>query len=286
MERSHKVSIVMSAKNEEKFIGDAISSILHQSYDNLELVVVDDYSTDKTQEVVRSFTDTRIRLYGKKNELPGQACSRNIGITLAKGRLIAYQDADDISAPERIELQVAEFLKLKQPCVIGTWIEERIGTTARVWQLPVSHASIVQGFNRTYNRVTIVSGTILFPRELGLAVPMRPKFRHFEDWDQLCRFYEFGTVEFRNVARSLYRYNIRPKGSKGQRDWTRHNVYERACRARRWAQLPEWNSIEEFEAYLSRSPREYLRWRGLREVLEMKVTIERIRTSLLSRHLT
>ena len=162
---------------------------------------------------------------------------------------------------------------------MGSWIDKRMGSAGRVWQLPSSHEQIVAGFNRSYNRVTFVSATMLFPRSVGIAVPNRTRFTYFEDRDQLCRLAESGMVEFRNVPAPLYTYNIRPKGSKGQGDWSRHNVFERACRARRRAGLAEWSSLEEFEAFLSRSLGQSIRWRGIRKLLTMKVYIENLRTS-------
>lgn len=268
------VSVVMAAKNEEKYIATAIQSILDQTYDRLELIVVDDYSTDDTLEVVRSFQDPRVRLYEKKSEPAGAAASRNLGVQLAQGELVAYQDADDVSHLRRLDLEVQEFLAGEKPRIVGSWIEERIGDKSQIIRLPTSHEEIVAGFMRLYNRVTFVSGTMLFPHNLALAVPGRERFRYFEDWDQLCRLNELGTVEFRNVPEVLFTYNIRPKGSKGQVDWLRYNVFERACRARRCSGLEEWDAAEEFEAYLRRSPLEFLWWYALRGLLDIKLQME------------
>jgi glycosyltransferase involved in cell wall biosynthesis len=277
------VSVVMPAKNEKRYIGTAIESVLQQTYQNLELIVVDDYSTDRTAEVVRSFNDRRVILYEKKSEPAGVSASKNIGIARSKGSFVAYQDADDYSLADRIELQVKEAVSGKKTRVVGSWIEQRIGENSRVWQLPVAHEDIVAGFNRFYNRVTFVSGTMLFPRAVGLKVPNRVQFKCFEDWDQLCRLSESGDVEFRNVPKVLFVYNIRPKGSKGRGDWSRYNILERACRARRFAGLPEWESVEDLEAYMASSPGAFLRWEGLRRLLELKVTLERLRISRMAK---
>jgi len=273
----------MTAKNEERYIATAIRSILDQTYDHLEMIIVDDYSEDHTCDVVRSFQDPRVILHRKTSELPGVPASRNIGCQLARGSVIALQDADDYSYPQRLQLQIAELLAGDKPRIVGSWIEQRIGNTIRVRQLPTSHSEIVAGLNRLFNRVTIVSGTMLFPRSLALAVPFRERFPIFEDWDLLCRFNELGTVEFRNVPKVLFTYNIRPKGSKSQRDWARFNVFERACRWHRHSGLPEWSSIEEFEAYLARSPLEFARWRGMQELLDIKLKIEIRRIRRLAR---
>ena len=276
------VSVVMPARNEEKYIGTAIESILRQSYTRLELIVVDDRSSDRTLDVVRSFRDSRITVYQKQtNEIPGAPASRNIGVQQAKGELIAYQDADDFSYPNRLERQIIELQRGKEARVVGTWIEYRLGANARVPQLPTSHSEIVAGFLRLYNRVTFVSGTMLLPRFLAIQIPGRSRFRYFEDWDQLCRFNELGTIEFRNIPEPLYAYNVRPKGSKGQADWAIYNVYERACRSRRYSGLKEWETRKQFEQYLNQFPLQFLRWRTLQLMLHLKSQCElwRIRRS-------
>ncbi len=269
-----RVTVIMPAQNEERYIGEAIESVLYQTYDRWELVVVDDHSTDRTAEIVRSFNDSRIRLYQKSTEPPGRASSRNIGISMARGSFIAYHDADDYSRPTRIELQVKEALAGIKPRAVGTWVEQLPAAGPRIRQLPVSHEQIVAGFGRAYKRVTIVAGTLLLPRRVVVAIPLRVRFKYLEDWDQVCRIHEAQMVEFRNVPEVLYTYNIRPKGSKCQRDWACYNVFERACRARRQTGLTEWDSLEQFEAYLEGSMRESLYWRTLRQLLHLKANIE------------
>jgi glycosyltransferase involved in cell wall biosynthesis len=214
-----KVSVVMCAKNEEKYIGVAIESILHQTYPNVELVVIDDGCSDGTPEIVRAFNDPRVRLYANNSGPHGAAAGRNLGVKLSTGTLVALQDADDYSYPNRIELQVRAQAIGHKPRVVGSWIEERLGERVRVRRLPTSHGDIVAGFHRFCNRVTFVSGTMLFPRSVWLAVPERPQFQYMEDWDQLCRIAEADAVEFCNVPEPLFVYNIRPKGVKGKSAW-------------------------------------------------------------------
>ena len=273
-DRKPLVSVVMTAKNEERFIATAIQSILGQTYDHLEMIVVDDYSNDSTCDVVRSIQDPRIVLHKKTTEPFGVPYSRNLGIQRARGTLIALQDADDYSHPRRLELQIEELFAGEKPRIVGSWIEHRIGDRSSIVRLPTSHDKIVAGLNRFYNRVTFVSGTMMLPRELALAIPFRERFRLFEDWDQLSRLHELGTAEFRNIPEPLFTYNIRPKGSKGQSDWSRFNVFERACRWRRHSGLPEWDTIDEFETFLVQSPLEFARWRAVRGLLDIKIRME------------
>lgn len=99
------VSVIIPVYNRENMIGIAIESVLSQSYSNLELIVVDDGSTDKTKDVIRSFKDIRISLIEANHN--GAYAARNIGIENAKGEYIAFLDSDDIWLPEKLAKQVA-----------------------------------------------------------------------------------------------------------------------------------------------------------------------------------
>ncbi len=103
------VSVVMAAHNAEAFIGQALASMLGQTLRDLEVIVVDDASTDATAELVRGFDDARVVLVS----LPanrGAAAARNVALTRTRGAYVAIMDADDVSRPDRLALQV-EFLE-------------------------------------------------------------------------------------------------------------------------------------------------------------------------------
>ncbi|WP_460891927.1 glycosyltransferase family 2 protein [Rufibacter soli] len=100
------VSIVMAAYNEEKYIKEAIDSILSQTYPHFEFIIVNDGSTDKTEEIILSYQDPRIR-YVKNETNLRLIASLNKGLSLAEGKYIARMDSDDISLPKRLEIQVA-----------------------------------------------------------------------------------------------------------------------------------------------------------------------------------
>lgn len=99
-----RVSVVIPAYNAERCIGEAIQSVLKQSYREWEVVVVDDGSTDRTSEVVAGFGE-RVRYLRQTNA--GAAAARNAGIREARGELIAFLDADDVWLPDKLQLQVA-----------------------------------------------------------------------------------------------------------------------------------------------------------------------------------
>ncbi|MGK7951571.1 MAG: glycosyltransferase family 2 protein [Xenococcaceae cyanobacterium] len=109
MNQNAKVSVIIPAYNTEKYIQKAIASVLAQTLKNLEIIVVDDCSTDDTINVVQSFNDPRLRLLLNSQNL-GAGGARNRALEAARGKWIAVLDSDDWYAPERLErlVQVAE----------------------------------------------------------------------------------------------------------------------------------------------------------------------------------
>jgi glycosyltransferase involved in cell wall biosynthesis len=99
------VSIVMPVFNAEQYIQQAIESILHQTLQDWELIIVDDGSSDKTSKIIHTLTDKRIKLVTNEQNL-GIIDSLNKGVLNASGKYIARMDADDISLPTRLETQV------------------------------------------------------------------------------------------------------------------------------------------------------------------------------------
>lgn len=99
------VTVLMSVYNGERFLREAIDSILDQTFTNFEFLIVNDGSTDKSVEIIESYKDTRIRLINNEKNLKLIA-SLNKGISLARGKYIARMDCDDISMPDRLEKEV------------------------------------------------------------------------------------------------------------------------------------------------------------------------------------
>lgn len=101
------VSIIMPAYNSEKFIRDAINSVIEQTYQNWELIIVDDCSTDKTSEIIRSYKAIEPRIIcSKLNVNSGAAIARNNAVDMAKGSYIAFLDSDDLWEPEKLYKQI------------------------------------------------------------------------------------------------------------------------------------------------------------------------------------
>ncbi|MCS7080209.1 MAG: glycosyltransferase [Chloracidobacterium sp.] len=116
------VSVVLCVHNREDFLAEAMASILGQTLDDLELIIVDDASTDASPEVARSFNDRRVRYFRNETNL-GHAVSLDRGIAEARGQYIALMDSDDISLPERLEQQVAFLEANPAVALCGGWVE-------------------------------------------------------------------------------------------------------------------------------------------------------------------
>lgn len=116
-----KISVIMPAYNAEKYIAEAIDSILGQTFGDFEFIILNDCSKDRTEEIILSYDDPRI-VYVKNEENMGVARTLNKGLELAKGEYIARMDADDISLPERFAKQVAFLTHNPKTVVCGSAI--------------------------------------------------------------------------------------------------------------------------------------------------------------------
>jgi GT2 family glycosyltransferase len=113
------VSVVMPFFNAGDFIEQALGSIIRQTYHNLEILLIDDGSTDNSAEIVRSFQDPRVKLLGDRYRR-GITYRLNEGIDAALGDYVARMDADDVSSPARIECQVSKMKEDRDLVVLGT----------------------------------------------------------------------------------------------------------------------------------------------------------------------
>ena len=101
-----KISVVMPVYNGEKYLKEAIDSVLSQTFTDYEFIIIDDCSTDGTSELIKTYKDSRIRCIRNETNL-GVALSLNRGLDEARGEYIARMDADDISLPDRFAKQIA-----------------------------------------------------------------------------------------------------------------------------------------------------------------------------------
>ena len=115
------VSVVMAVHNGQEYLREAVESVLLQTYTDLELIIVNDASTDKTGEILERINDERVKVIHLA-ENRGAAAALNLGIEQAKGDWIAIHDADDISYPHRIERQMRYLQDRPGTVAVGSFI--------------------------------------------------------------------------------------------------------------------------------------------------------------------
>ncbi|MCX8124968.1 MAG: glycosyltransferase family 2 protein [Spirochaetes bacterium] len=101
------ISVTMTTYNHEKYIAEAVQRLLDQTFEDFELIIVNDGSTDKTEEMIKSFDDKRIRYIYQENMGPSAAA--NTAIKNARGKYIALMSGDDVCYPKRLEVQYNEY---------------------------------------------------------------------------------------------------------------------------------------------------------------------------------
>jgi Glycosyl transferase family 2 len=116
------ISVVMPAFNAEKYVAEAIDSILSQTFTDFEFIIINDGSTDGTADVLEAFRrrDPRIQIHHQENS--GVATAMNLGCSMARGEYVARMDADDISLPARLAAQVSYLDRYPEMGLCGTWI--------------------------------------------------------------------------------------------------------------------------------------------------------------------
>jgi glycosyltransferase involved in cell wall biosynthesis len=114
-----EISVIMSVYNGEKYLRDAIESILNQTFTDFEFIIVNDGSTDTSFEIIKSYNDERIKIINNEKNI-GLTKSLNKALKVARGEYIARQDADDISLPNRFEEQLKYLEKHPEVALLGT----------------------------------------------------------------------------------------------------------------------------------------------------------------------
>ncbi len=154
------VSIIMPSYNTAKYIKDSINSVIEQTYKNWELIIVDDCSSDNTDEVVKQFNDDRIK-YFKNETNSGAAVSRNRALKEAKGKWIAFLDSDDLWHKEKLEKQI-NFMEKNG--YIFTYTDYRIQLND-VWEPYIITAPNMVNLRKLYNYCYFSTITAMYDRE-------------------------------------------------------------------------------------------------------------------------
>ena len=132
-----KVTVIMPVYYGEKYLREAIDSILNQTFDDFELLIINDGSKDNSAKIVNSYSDSRIRFLENSVNL-GLAGTRNRGIKESQGKYIALLDCDDISLPTRLEKQVNVLENDHSIGLCGTWVKTFGGRSTSEWRYPIN----------------------------------------------------------------------------------------------------------------------------------------------------
>lgn len=200
------ISVVMPAYNAEKYLADAIESILTQSFKDIEVIVVDDASTDRTLEITQKYQqqDKRLRYIALPNN-QGMTAARNHGLASAHGEFVAFSDADDLNLPTRLQAQYEALKGNPHIGAVGIRSQVMNADLSRVILpklCPAYHANIVLAL--FIGDLSIVGGAIMVRSELA---------RKAGGWDENLRIGGEGDfflclllcgARFSNIQQMLY----------------------------------------------------------------------------------
>lgn len=220
MKDSPLISVILPVYNAEKYIAKSIECILNQSYVNFELIIINDGSKDNSEQVILSFSDNRIKYYKQTNQ--GLPKTLNVGLSYAKGDIIARQDQDDISLPTRFEKQL-QFLK-ENPDVklVGTWakiIDDNGNSTKRFHHHATSSNELA--FDIIFNNPFVHASVMFYKKEileLGGYSEDNSVFEDFNLWSRVSRKYKIANLSeelvlyrelLSSISRTTSNYNNR-----------------------------------------------------------------------------
>jgi len=210
MTLSPKITVVMPAYNAEKYLGDAVNSILDQSFRDFEFIIINDGSIDNTASILEKYKklDPRVSVYHQDNQ--GMIAALNRGCRLARGKYIARMDADDVSFADRLERQLRYIEEHPDIGILGTWISiEKNGHIVDRWCPPTRSKRLKW---ELFFGVCVAHPSVLIRREVLERLNFyRPDASHGEDGDLWFR--ANGITEFGNVPEVLLKYRVWQKST-------------------------------------------------------------------------
>lgn len=227
-----KVTVVMAAFNAGSYLTESIDSIVNQTYSNFELLVVDDGSTDESVSEVMSLTrDSRVRFFFRSNA--GKAAAINSVLSEARGEFFAFQDSDDVSSPNRLEVMLAKFEEFPEMYGLfsGAYLirdgrrEAEIGRDRG----DLECRAIMDRF-----RIPGHDPTAMFRMDIVRELGMNEELRIGQGWDLALRVGERGPI--RSIRQPLYGYRVRgdsvTRADICKREYYRMRVLELALKRR------------------------------------------------------
>ena len=194
--KSPKVTVLMSVYNGEKYLREAMESILNQTFTDFEFLIINDGSTDRTAEILQSYDDPRIKIINNEENM-GLTKSLNKGLLIARGDYIARQDADDISMLERLGKEI-DFLETHQDyAVVGTFakILNKNSDVIHRGDMPIENAQIREFLKRDN---CIAHGSAMIRkkclRDVGHYDESMARSQDYDLWLRLSKKYRLANI--------------------------------------------------------------------------------------------
>ena len=270
----------MPVYNGERFLADAIESILAQTYTDFELLIVDDGSTDASAEIIRAYEnrDRRIRFFQLERNM-GHADARNRGIVRATGQYITMMDCDDVSLPRRLQMQVEFMNSHPEIDVLGTCaraVNQDLTTTVFNFIVPRQHALIA--LNLFFGASFVHSSAMLRREFLGAVGGYEPGRRECADLELWLRLLRETSIKFANLPENLMLYRLHERSLSAGIAKEGH-VEERDIRRHMLKRL--WNEVSKgtIDRFYCLRKQQKLSWAERRAV---KQDIERLIESMIA----
>jgi len=191
------VSVIISTHNRENKIGATIESVLNQTYQNFEIIIVDDASTDDTVSLLEEMTqkDPRISFYVLEKNSGGAAAPKNKALEHARGKYIATLDSDDLWYPEKLEKQLELFKKYPDVEVVGCAFKNMRDGGDEIQFIPeVNHRNAILVKDYMGPGSCMIYKKSLLEKTGGFD----PEFKNFQDWDMRIRIQKYSDFAFVN----------------------------------------------------------------------------------------
>lgn len=202
------VSVLMPVYNAERYLREAVESVLAQTFTDFELIAVDDGSTDGSLSILREFErrDSRVRIISRPNT--GYVVALNEMLGIARGKFIARMDADDVCEPERFRSQLSWFESVGDGAAVGGWVQivDSDGDPLTVWRLPAKH-DVIDKVHISGGELSIVHPAVMMRRDAIESVGRyRKEWESVEDFDLFLRLAEIGRIG--NIPQVVLKYRV------------------------------------------------------------------------------
>jgi glycosyltransferase involved in cell wall biosynthesis len=179
------ISVILPVYNAEKFLKESLNSILGQSYTNLEIIIINDGSSDNSQSIINSYSDDRIICIHQEQNM-GLIPSLNNAIHSAKGDFIVRMDADDIAFKNRIQLQVQYLFENPSIAIVAShamFFEEDINTSIPNWDLDLATNTPEEIKKALIWENCIIHPSVCMRTEIAKSLLYDPAQKNYEDYD-------------------------------------------------------------------------------------------------------